>query len=169
MLILFKVLFAQKGWELRIKPDFIRQAWALQTCFLLPTSVAMSLLSASALWPASGKAGLWENLAKLREGDLVLAAEKWRDIKFNSFWDPYTKLSTVRRRLHMGFAALDYPLRKKIYSVSYKTGIELHSFKMQLVEERLLCPPGCALLEEMPNAQKTTVHLHSFLGSGTKL
>lgn len=58
---------------------------------------------------------------------------------------------------------------EKIYSVSHKTGIELHSFKMQLVEERLLCPPGCALLEEMPNAQKTTVHLHSFLGSGTKL
>lgn len=73
----------------------------------------MSVLSASALWAASGKVGLWENLAKLGEGDLGLAAEKRRDIKFTSFWDPYTQLSTVGRCLHMGFAALDYPLREK--------------------------------------------------------
>lgn len=161
MFILFKVLCAWKRWELRIKPDFIRQAWAFQTCFLLPTSIAMSLLSASAPWPASGKVGPQGNPARLGEGDFGLAAEKWRDLKFISFWGPHTWLSTARRHLPpLGICCPGLSSKGNTYPVSYKMGTECHSsFKMQLEEERPLCPPCCVLLEPMPNAQKTTVQL----------
>lgn len=168
--MLLRVLCAWKGWEFRIKPDFIRQAWALQTCSLLPTSIAMSFLSASAPRPASRKAGPQRNPAKLGGGDLGWTADKWRDLKFTSFWGSHTWLSTARRRLPpLRICCPGLSSEGNTYPVSYKMGIVSFFFWNAVTGGKAALTSLCTLLEEMPSSQKTTVQLHSFLSSGTKL